>query len=158
MIKKLKAITLTETVVYISIFGMFMLVLIQFFLSVQINQDKIYKELELEMNQIFITNHFEERVGENFDFNEVDGSAIFFNSQESLEYKVLNNKLVLVKDLDTINLLNSKALVESFSLEPIWGEDDNALAVKISISLKHRGDESVTRDFSTLVKLVSHED
>ena len=156
MTKKLRAITLTETVVYIAIFSIFMLILIQFFLSVQINQDKVYKELELEMNQIFVSNHFEETLGHSSVFNSENNS--FFNKQEILEYNVLNEDLILVRNGVEIGILNSKAIAQSISFEPIWAQEGIASAVRIHISLQHSGDERVTRDFSNLIKLAIHED
>ena len=156
MTKKLKAITLTETVVYIAIFSIFMVILIQFFLSVQVNQDKVYKELELEMNQIFISNHLEETLGHSSVFNSENNS--FFNKQETLEYKILNGDLILEKDGVVTSLVNSKAVAQSISFEPIWAQEGIASAVKINVSLRHSGNERVTRDFSNLIKLAIHEE
>ncbi len=154
MIKKLKAITLIETLVYVSIFGIFMLVLIQFFLSVQFNQDKILKELELEMNQIFITNHFRETVGENFSFEQENNTAIFSNDSQTLEYKISNGNLVLVEDGEEKILSNSKALATDFSIDPVGYN----LAVKLTVSLAHQGNEKITREFSNLIRVVNYED
>lgn len=156
MTKKFKAITLTETIVYIAIFSIFMLILIQFFLSVQINQDKVYKELELEMNQIFVSNHFEETLGYSSVFDSENN--LLFNKQKTLEYKILNGNLILETEGQANNLLNSKAIAQSISFEPIWAQEGIASAVKIHISLQHSGDERVTRDFSNLIKLAIHED
>ncbi len=153
MTKKLRAITLIETLVYISIFGMFMLILIQFFLSIQLNQDKIHKELELELNQIFITNHLRESVGENFAFKQESDSAIFFNEEETLEYKVFNDDFVVLENGEVKNLSNSKAVVTDFSVEPIGYNS----AVRLTISLAHQANESITREFSNLIKLVDYE-
>ena len=154
MIKKLKAITLMETLVYVSIFGIFMLVLIQFFLSVQFSQDKIYKELELEMNQIFITNHFRETVGENFSFEQEDNTAVFSNESQTLEYKISNGSLVLVEDGQEKVLSNSKALVTDFSMESVG----HNLAVNLTVSLAHQGNENITREFSNLIRVVNYEE
>ncbi len=154
MIKKLKAITLMETLVYVSIFGIFMLVLIQFFLSVQFSQDKIYKELELEMNQIFITNHFRETVGENFSFEQEDNTAVFSNESQTLEYKISNGSLVLVEDGQEKVLSNSKALVTDFSMESVGYN----LAVNLTVSLAHQGNEDITREFSNLIRVVNYEE
>ena len=153
MTKRLKAITLMETLVYISIFGMFMLILIQFFLSIQFNQDKIYKELELEMNQIFITNHLKEAVGENFAFMQEGDSGIFFNEEKTFEYKIFSNDFIVLEDGVVQNLSNSKALVTDFVIEPIGYNS----AVRLKISLAHSGNENITREFSNLIKLVNYE-
>jgi type II secretory pathway pseudopilin PulG len=153
MIKRLKAITLIETLVYVSIFGVFMVVLIQFFLSVQFNQDKILKELELEINQIFITNHFRETVGENFAFKYENNTVIFFNASQTLEYKISNGNLVLVENGEDKILSNGKALVTDFSIETIG---DNS-AVRLTVFLEHQGDENIKRNFSNLIKFVNYE-
>lgn len=164
MIKKLKAITLTETVVYIAIFSIFMLTLMQFFISIQINQDRVYKELELEMNRIFLTNHLEERVKDNFTLdlensviNNDNGIAILTSNHEVLIYKILNGSIVLETEHGMTSLTNNKAVVEVFNIEKIQGNTNTASAIKIHIKFKHRDEDKVQYDFTTLVKLIENE-
>ncbi len=156
MIKNFKAITLIETLVYIAIFGIFMSILIQFFLSVQINQDKVYKELELEMNQIFVTNHFNELLGDVFAFD--SENELFFNEQETLEYRVLEEDLVLQVGGETRILTNNRVSVKGIYFEEIRVLDGPVSAVRVNLSFEHSGDSRVSRDFSKLIKVVNYED
>lgn len=164
MIKKLKAITLTETLVYVAIFAIFMTTLIQFFLSIQINQDKVSKELELEMNRIFLTNHLESELKNNFAFDsensQLDGNndVLFFkNENQTLAYNVTNQDLMLQKDGTQTKLTNNKAKIKSFYITPIFQPENNITAVKINISLNHRDNERIEHNFTTLIKLANYE-
>lgn len=164
MTKKLKAITLVETLVYIAIFSMFMLVIMQFLISTQINQDKIYKELELEMNRIFLTNHLEDELRYNFNFDknnstldENDSYAVFLNNQETLIYRIENGDFILEKGSDITKLTNNKATIESFHLETINTAEGEIAAIKINIGLEHKDNSRVTNNFSTLIKLAYEE-
>jgi hypothetical protein len=164
MIKKLKAITLTETVVYISIFSIFMLTLMQFFLSIQVSQDKVYKELELEMNRIFVTNYLEETVQYNFAidtensaFDETSSVGVFQNGQESLTYKIISGTLVIESSNGITGLTNNKAIVQTFSLEPILDRNNSISALRMHFKLIHRDNQRIVNNFSTLVRLTTNE-
>lgn len=162
---KLKAITLIETIVYVAIFSMFMLTMMQFLISIQVNQDKVYKELELEMNRIFLTNHLEKTLRYNFNleentsvFDENNSIGVFANNQEELIYRKEEGELVLQKNLNTTKLTNSKALIQSFNLTPIRTEGNEITAIRINIDLAHRDNNRVTNNFSTLIRLANHEE
>jgi len=142
MINKLKAITLTETVVYIAIFSIFMLTLMQFFISIQINQDKVYKELELEMNRIFVTNHFEEKIKNKFILDQQNSlideeiaEIVFLSENKTLSYKIITGNLILDNTNEIISITNNKAVVETFQVEPIINRTDNLSAIKISLTI-----------------------
>jgi hypothetical protein len=165
MINKLKAITLTETVVYIAIFSIFMLTLMQFFISIQINQDKVYKELELEMNRIFVTNHFEEKIKNKFILDQQNSlideeiaEIVFLSENKTLSYKIITGNLILDNTNEIISITNNKAVVETFQVEPIINRTDNLSAIKISIKFVHRDNANISYDFNTLVNLISDED
>ena len=139
-----------------------MLVLIQFFLSVQVNQDRVYKELDLEMNRIFLTNHLEGTLQYNFALDQENSTLgnnctpVFINNQESLTYKISEGGLILEKDLESINLTNRKARVQSMSCTTIVDAQNNISAIKIDLQLTHRDNNRIIHNFGTLIKLTNY--
>jgi hypothetical protein len=164
MTKKLKAITLTETLVYIAIFSIFMLTMMQFFISIQINQDKVYKEMELEMNKIFLINHFEENLKDNFIFDSINSiingdkdTLVFRNQGGNIQYKISNNDLILERVGVEEKISNRKASIQSFYIEPILNKENEIIAVKINFVIQHTDNYRIQQNFSTLIKLVNYE-
>lgn len=144
-LKRIKGITLLETLIYVSIFTMFMVIVIQLLLSVQLNNNKVKQVLDLEKDRIFITNHIEELLDsknreilqENSVFNSDNGSITFLDGESYVKYDIQNNKLVFFDGMNTIPISSSKTVINKFNISKYENEFAEIVALKFDIEIAH---------------------
>lgn len=139
MKNRLKGITLVETMLYIGLFSVIILLVLNFMLTTQEStlannkRNQIYKVSE------FIVQHI------NYSFNH----AISIE-KEPLQSNILQlqftdgNKQYYVSDstlyYDSIPLTPPDILVSQLTLEPLYDKDSNPIAVRINIDIQSKSD------------------
>ena len=141
-LKKLKAITLLEMLVYIAIFTSFIVIIIQLTLSVSANNDKIKQEYDLEKDKMFISNHLDQFF--DLEYREIDINTSVFNDPNGRitdginSYFIENNILYFSQGEIATALNSSKSVINSFTIYPNYNEDGEVIAVSITIEMRNK--------------------
>jgi|GEM_PF-2341287 len=140
--KKLKASTLIEAVVYLALFGAVFLMVMQFAFAIGGSNDKTNSNNEIQRNMIFLNEHFTGTfsVSESIDdtnslFNIPDGILRFNTASGYLEYKLVQGNLVIEDGTSSIVLTDPKFSVNSFLVEPVLGNDASVVGSKITMEI-----------------------
>ncbi len=154
--KKLKGITLVETILYIGLFSIIVLLVFNFMLSTQEatlrnnRRGSIYKSAE------FVIQHL------NYSFDNaltIDPTNSIFGTDEDIleiqftdgnkQYTLLNNTLLF----DSIPITPSEISITTFTLTPIYNDEAEIVAVKILINIVSKKDSNLTDTINILETL-----
>ena len=125
--KKLKALSLVETVIYLALFGIVFTGIIDFSINVSQNFQAAEGLTQTEKTKIFIFEHFQDSFNSsltidtvNSIFNNDSGKLRITNKTGYLEYSILNNDLLFsVNGSANSSLTNSRVDVTRFFLEEV---------------------------------------
>lgn len=123
---KFKALTLVEVVVYLALFGILSLVIVQFFVRIYEYQKDLESKEELYKAMLFTNEHLSQSFEE---YESVNGASSVFSSDNGilrledgadyLVYSVDNLHLTVDKNGIESNITNSDIYVTKFFLEDI---------------------------------------
>ncbi len=165
--KKLKAFTLIEVVVYMALFALIFVMIIEFSISIrQINSStNTSTRLDNAMifaNQVLETNlsNIQTVVSINSAFDSDNGvlNAILKNG-ETVEFKIAQNRLVITKGTTTSPITPVEVFVNKFNITPVYTSDTtltNIIGIKINLSIyvennsEPRKDRTITNSFYIL--------
>lgn len=107
MINKIKAITLVETLVYLALFGIFFITVMQFLFFLQGFQSNAESRLLLNQNSIFVSEHIKETLKDaksidlaNSQLDQDLGKLrIIKNDNTYVEYSINSNRIEYTKEL-----------------------------------------------------------
>lgn len=152
--KKLKGMTLIEVLVYLAIFGMFFVVMINFFFFVEDNNQLSGEALKIDRAIILLSQHFEDSfekttsVGVSTVYNNNNG-ALYLVGSPNLNYTVLNSKLQFNDGLSTKQITRDDVEVTKFLLEQIRDNSDTIIiGVEITVGIRSRADNSISNEFT----------
>lgn len=156
MKNRLKGVTLIETMLYIGIFSIIIVIIINFMLSTQEATRTNDIESSLQRSSSFISQHLNSSFKKVKSIDEVN--SIFNNDQGRLsivfstgnkEYSLTNSKLMFDAEQITPNNL----LIRVFNITPIYKEPDSIIGINISITIESKIDSSLSHT-SNLLYLV----
>ena len=152
MKNKLKGFTLIETMLYIGLFSIILLMAVNFMLTTQQSSEKTEERSSLHQTSQFIIQHI------NYTFEKAssidEDTSTFEDDQGKLTimvdtlpkvYELLNQELYY----DSIAISPPDITVERFYLTPIYKESD-IIAVRIEILLKDKKDTQLTEEINLL--------
>jgi Tfp pilus assembly protein PilV len=155
--KKIKGITLIEMLVYLAIFGMIFLTIIQFVLMIVSSNQRAEQRKEMERTTTFLLEHMNDSFSRS---NTVDIGGSVFNSNNGrirttngvvfYEYS-LNNSRIQINSSGTTNFLTTAdTAVTKFFVErvnsPQTGLPDG---VRITLDIESNKDKNVKKTIST---------
>lgn len=152
MKNKLKGFTLIETVLYIGLFSIILLMVVSFMLMTQQSAERTKKRGSLHQTSQFIIQHinytFEKSisiddVGSTFEIDQ--GKLRIIVDTLPKVYELLDQELFY----DGIAISPPDILVEKFYLTPIY-EDLDIIAVQIEVSLIDKKDTQLTEEINLL--------
>lgn len=156
MKNRLKGVTLIETMLYIGLFSVIIIIVLNFMLSTQEATLRNSRKNDVHQSYEFITQHI------NYSFNKalsiVEGGSSFGNNQGilqlqfsdgNMQYYVTDNTLFF----DGIPITPESITVNSFSLEQVFDRDNIMIGVRFSIQLTSKGDSSITDTLNMLSTL-----
>ena len=152
MKNKLKGFTLIETVLYIGLFSIILLMVVSFMVMTQDSTDKTKDSASLHKTSQLIIQHinytFEHTTGIDEDgsiFEAEQGKLTVMVDTLPKTYELLNQQLYY----DSIAISPPDITVERFYLTPIYKESD-IIAVRIEILLKDKQDTQLTEEINLL--------
>ncbi|HRX43716.1 hypothetical protein GX618_01420 [Candidatus Dojkabacteria bacterium] len=156
MKNRLKGVTLIETMLYIGIFSIIIVIIINFMLSTQEATRTNDIESSLQRSSSFISQHLNSSFKKVKSIDEVN--SIFNNDQGRLsivfstgnkEYSLTNSKLMFDAEQITPNNL----LIRVFNITPIYKSPGSIIGINISITIESKIDSSRSQT-SNLLYLV----
>ncbi len=156
MTNRLKGVTLVETLLYIGLFSVMMLVLLNFMLSTQEVMSRTNIRGELDNSLQFVARHindsFEKAQSldqENTTFDTDDGEIQLTFQEGDKTYTLSNNNLLF----DGTPIHSSKYSVSKFNIEPVYKGESILIGVRVNITMHSKKEPSFTQDLNLLISL-----
>lgn len=144
--------TLIETMIYIALFSIILLIIMNFMFSAQESTLRNNRRAELQKTIEFLTQH----ITDTFDStNAVNtNNCVFLDSQGILnittdtpnEYKLENGRILF----NNIPITPKDILVSSFYLEPVNDSLNKTVGVRANLQLSSRADQQVAQNINLL--------
>jgi type II secretory pathway pseudopilin PulG len=152
--KKLKGITLVETLLYISLSSLILFIVLNFMLSTQEATSRTSAKTETHQASQFVLEHLHEtfRQVKSIDktssvFNNDEGKLFVVFSDGMRNYSLTNSEI----RFDSTPITPKTVSVTKFFLEPIYDKKDiSILAVKITIHLNSTEEQNVSENITYL--------
>lgn len=154
--KMKKAMTLVELVVYLALFGLIFLSIMQFVMATNQNNDTARGRNLIEKNAIFTLRHLEksfstvqtiDEVNSIFDDNQ--GRLILNSIYGAKEYQVLSGQLKYTFDGNEYDLIQPGFEATTFKMEKILNNDNQLVGVLITITIDSENLLNVNRSISS---------
>ena len=156
MKNRLKGITLIETMLYIGLFSIIILMVLNFMLSTQESTLRNNRRGDVYKSAEFVIQHIEYSFDkaitvskDNSTFNTNIGILELQFNDGNKQYTLSNSTLYF----DTIPITPPNISVTQFSLIPIYNGGELPIAVKINISLVSKDDPKITDTINLLSTL-----
>jgi hypothetical protein len=156
MRNRLKGITLIETMLYIGLFSIIILIVLNFMLSTQESTIRNNKRGDVYKTSEFVIQHIEYSFNnalsiskDNSIFNSTLGVLELQFSEGSKQYTLSNSTLYF----DGVPITPPNISITKFSLIPIYNGGDLPIAVKIDIDLVSKDDPKITDTINLLSTL-----
>jgi competence protein ComGC len=152
MKNRLKGFTLVETMMYIGLFSIIIIMVISFMISTQQSTAKTEKEEAIFRSSQFISQHLKHTIKEadsldeaNTVFDNDDGKISLIMPTGTKVYQLFEQRL----SFDSTLISNSKILVDKFHITPIY-DDLDIVGLKIEIELIDKMDQSISDTINIL--------
>jgi len=162
-IKKYSAITLVETLVYIGVFGIIFVVIIQFLIMMSDNNRLTQQRLETSRSKLFLYEHLEKSFldADTLSVQDTtfdnDSGVLTITDQsiaEELHYEIVNGSLIFARGSDSsIILTSTNIIVTKFYLEDILDVDLNVIGVDVLLEFSYRNSPNISESIHHLYKL-----
>lgn len=153
MKSKLKGITLVESLVYIGLFSIIIIMILNFMLTTQEGTLRNIRKSNLHHSSTLIVQHFEESFDTVLSVNETN--SIFDNDNGRLEllfdtglkqYTLVNSRLYF----DTVAITPPSLSITKFNLTPVYQGGTDILGIILSLDLVSNKDNSLTEEINML--------
>jgi Tfp pilus assembly protein FimT len=152
MKNKLKGLTLIETVLYIGLFSIILLMVVSFMLSTQQSTEKTNSSEDLFKSSQFIIQHINHTFENSYSVDEANSSFEVDSGILSLEFESVN-KTYQIQDqqlyFDGVAISPPDIIVERFFLTPIYKETD-ITAVRFEILLRDKKNTDYMEEINLL--------
>jgi len=137
-----KAMTLVELVVYLALFGLIFLSIMQFVLATNQNNDTARGRNLIEKNAIFVLRHLEQSfssvqtIDEVNSIFDVDQGKLILNTNEGTkEYQISSGQLKYTFDGNDFDLIQPGFEATNFKIEKILNNGNQLVGVLITITM-----------------------
>ena len=155
MKNKLKGITLLETIIYIGLFSVIILLVFNFMLATQEASIRTDRLSQLQQSSLFITQHISHTMQsaqlidiDNSVFLDEEGKLTIEINGTPIAYELIGTTLLY----DSTDISPNGITVESFYLEPIY-KDTQIIAVSIQINIYSNRDPRLTEEINFLGRI-----
>ncbi|MDX9739399.1 MAG: hypothetical protein RBT33_03535 [Candidatus Dojkabacteria bacterium] len=156
MKNKLKGVTLLETVIYIGLFSLITIMILNFMLTAQESTTRTMRKSLIHQSKEFLLGHIDSTLNsstyidkDSSIFNDENGVLQINISGEDKQYTISDSVIYY----DSIAITPSSLSVDGFFLEPIYDGDGEAIGVLITTTLRSNGDSSISEDINFLFTL-----
>ncbi len=153
-----KGVTLTETLIYIVLFGIIFLAIMQFLFTMnEGNRVATYRN-EIDRSVIFLNEHLNdsfESAASIDDINSIfdsDNSKLYLytgSGTTSINYRLENGNIILNKNAQDYLISSPRVEVTQFKLERILNADDALVGARMTLSIRSSFDEKSTKTVET---------
>lgn len=149
----IKGMTLIEVVLYLAIFAMFFIVMINFFFFVQDSNQLSGETLKIDRSTILITQHFEDsfKQSDSVGINtipDIDNGTLELLGDVDVTYSILDSRLQFDNSESTKPITRSDIQVTKFLLEEILDNSDTVIGVKITVGIRSASDTTINSEFT----------
>lgn len=141
--RKLKAITLVEATIYLALFGIMFIAIMQFVITMRDNNRLAIEKVDLERVVIFLTNHISDTTKNatsidetNSIFAQNDGKLRIVKNEISYEYKLQNGSFTYTDNSTPIMILDPDYKVTRFYLEKIYNNQNTLLGTRLELTVE----------------------
>lgn len=156
MKNRLKGVTLVETMLYLGLFTIIILIIMNFMLSTQESARRNDIESSLQICSSFVSQHLSSsfRSVKSIDkvnsiFNSEQGKLSIVFSTGNKEYSLSNSRIMF----DGTPITPQDLSIRVFNITPIYKEPDSIIGINISITIESKIDSSLSHT-SNLLYLV----
>ncbi|HNW23708.1 MAG TPA: hypothetical protein PKH06_03030 [Candidatus Dojkabacteria bacterium] len=153
MRNKLKGITLVETILYIGLFSIIIIIVLNFMLSTQEANQRTDNRLEINRVSEFVSKHINSSFNKNLS---IDSTTSVFNDNQgvlSLIFIDGNRQYTLTDSqisFDGTPITPTTVSVTRFNLIPIYKGTDTIVGIKTEITFISKKDSSITETINLL--------
>lgn len=135
-----RGITLVETMLYITIFGLIFLSIMYFFFSISDSNTKGEAIININKSEIFLNQHLNNTFSDTISIDTLasvfgdDQSSVTLNTTSGVVvYKILDNSIYYEVNSQDYLLTNPSIKVDSFYLDQVEKIDGSVIGVKVRI-------------------------
>ena len=148
--RKLKGITIAETLIYLALFGIIFISIVEFFITMRDNNRITLEKINLEKTTIYLTNHISDGFKNSLGIDE--GNSIFsvdagkiriLKTGKYVEYSLQNNSLIYSDNGTNLIILDPDYKVTRFFLEKILDDKNVLQGIRLEmtiVSIKNAND------------------
>ena len=140
--KKLKGITIAETLIYLALFGIIFIAIVEFFITMRENNIVTLEKINLEKVTIYLTNHISDAfknslgIDENNSVFAVDAGKIrILKTGKYVEYSLQDNNLVYSDNGTNLTILDPNYKITRFYLEKILNDKNVLQGVRLEMTI-----------------------
>ena len=148
--RKLKGITIAETLIYLALFGIIFIAIVEFFITMRDNNRITIEKINLEKVTLYLTNHisdgFKNSIGidENNSIFAQDASKIrILKNDKYIEYSLQNNSIIYSDNGTILTILDPNYRVTRLFMEKILNDKNILQGIRLEmtiVSIKNAND------------------
>jgi len=152
---KLKGMTLLETIVYIGLFSIVLVMAVSFMLTTQESNLKSQRRNTIHKSSEFVIQHLDDRfenvlgITNTSVFNTDNGILDLQFDSGTKQYTLVNSTLYF----DGVPITPSTVLVSKFYLEPVYQGNVDVVGVRVNIVFVSRSDSDITQEINMLFSI-----
>jgi type II secretory pathway pseudopilin PulG len=140
--RKLKGITIIETLIYLALFGIIFIAIVEFFITMRDNNKVAIEKINLEKVTIYLTNHVSDSFKNSLSVDEA--TSIFENNASKVrivktgkyvEYSLVNNILLFSDNGTNKVILDPDYKVTRFYLERILNDKNILQGIRMELTV-----------------------
>lgn len=155
--KQLKAISIFEVLIYLALFGIVFIAVVQFVIAVRNSNLMAEQRTDLEKTAIYMMNHLNSSFvlandissDTNTVYEQDNGRIRLLLTSSYLEYYLENGSLVFNNNGTTHNITNPDFSISRFYLEEILNNDGELKGVRCNIIIVSIKDNTVSKTIQT---------
>jgi len=154
--RKLKAITIVETLIYLVLFGVIFIAIIEFFITMRDNNKSAIEKVNLEKVTIFLTNHLSDSFKNslsidelNSDFEINSGNIRVIKTGKYIEYSLVNDVLTFSDNGTNKVILDPDYKVTRFYLERILNDKNILQGIRMELTVTSIKNSKNTKTIQT---------
>ncbi len=154
--KNFPAMSLIEVIVYLALFGVIFLLIIQFVIDTNKNNNFSRHRNIIEKTGLFTFRHLDLNIKPGITLDEVQsvfdtesGKIVFTKDAIIYQYYILNNRLYFNDGTETSEMLDPNIKINSLLVQKVINNDET-VGIRVSIELESISMETVTKNVSTM--------
>ena len=156
MTNRLRGVTLIETMLYIGLFSIILMVIMNFMFSTQEATERTNARTSLHQSVEFVNQHISETFKTVQSINDVSSVYNDNNGVISIITGGISNQYTLQNSrpyYNDIPITPNTVSVSSFFLQPVYDSDNITIGVRVTSLLVSKSDSSITEEINLLTVL-----